>query len=91
MMDYIHSQVASDDAEASVIGPVMILALVLVAIVVIFGKLMASTERKGADVANCINTSTSFKHNASVTQRSCDNKNSDNGDSHRYNTDKTDY
>lgn len=90
-MDYIHSQVASDDAEASVIGPVMILALVLVAIVVIFGKLMASTERKGADVANCINTSTSFEHNASVTQRSCDDENSNNGDSHRYNTDKSDY
>ena len=86
-MDYIHSQVASDDAEASVIGPVMILALVLVAIVVIFGKLMASTERKGADVANCINTSTSFKHNAS-TKSSCDDKNSSN---HSYDTNSTDY
>ena len=41
MMDYIRSQLNSDEAEASVIGPVMILALVLVAIVVIFGKLMA--------------------------------------------------
>ena len=88
MMDYIHSQVASDDAEASVIGPVMILALVLVAIVVIFGKLMASTERKGADVANCINTSTSFQHNASVTQRSCNDNNSTN---HSYDTNKSDY
>ena len=76
MMVYIKSQLNSDEAEASVIGPVMILALVLVAIVVIFGKLMASTERKGADVANCINTSTSFTHHASVTARSCNDNNS---------------
>ena len=88
MMDYIHSQVASDDAEASVIGPVMILALVLVAIVVIFGKLMASTERKGADAANCINTSTSFSHNSSVTARSCNDNNSTH---HSYDTNKSDY
>ena len=78
MMDYIKTQATSDEAEASVIGPVMILALVLVAIVVIFGKLMASTERKGADVANCINTSTSFTHHSSVTARSCNDNNSSN-------------
>lgn len=88
MIDYIHSQVASDDAEASVIGPVMILALVLVAIVVIFGKLMSSTERKGADVANCINTSTSFTHHSSVTDRSCNDSNSA---GHHYNTADSDY
>lgn len=76
MMDYIKAEATSDEAEASVIGPVMILALVLVAIVVIFGKLMASTERKGADVANCINTSTSFTHHSSVTARSCNDSNS---------------
>lgn len=76
MMVYIKSQLNSDEAEASVIGPVMILALVLVAIVVIFGKLMASTERKGADVANCINTSTSFTKTPNVSSRSCDDRNS---------------
>lgn len=76
MMDYIKSQLNSDEAEASVIGPVMILALVLVAIVVIFGKLMASTERKGADVANCINTSTSFTKTNNVSSRICDDRNS---------------
>ena len=88
MMDYIKAQATSDEAEASVIGPVMILALVLVAIVVIFGKLMASTERKGADVANCINTSTSFTKTANTTSRSCNDKNSTNKS---YDTDKTDY
>lgn len=88
MMDYIKAQYTSDEAEASVIGPVMILALVLVAIVVIFGKLMASTERKGADVANCINTSTSFTHNSSVTARSCNDRNST-GKS--YDTNQTNY
>ena len=76
MMDYIKAQATSDEAEASVIGPVMILALVLVAIVVIFGKLMASTERKGADVANCINTSTSFTKTNNVSSRNCDDRNS---------------
>ena len=88
MMDYIKAQYTSDEAEASVIGPVMILALVLVAIVVIFGKLMASTERKGADVANCINTSTSFTHNSSVTAPPCTDRNST-GKS--YDTDQTNY
>lgn len=88
MMDYIKSQLNSDEAEASVIGPVMILALVLVAIVVIFGKLMASTERKGADVANCISTSTSFTKTANVSSRTC---NDDNSSGKSYNTDKQDY
>lgn len=88
MMDYIKSQLNSDEAEASVIGPVMILALVLVAIVVIFGKLMASTERKGADIANCINTSTSFTKTRNVSSRSCDDRNST-GNS--YDTNKQDY
>lgn len=88
MMDYIKSQLNSDEAEASVIGPVMILALVLVAIVVIFGKLMASTERKGADIANCINTSTSFTKTRNVSSRSCDDRNST---SNSYDTDKQDY
>ena len=31
-----------------------------------------------ADVANCINTSTSFTHHSSVTARSCNDKNSSN-------------
>lgn len=88
MMDYIKSQLNSDEAEASVIGPVMILALVLVAIVVIFGKLMASTERKGADIANCINTSTSFTKTQNVSSRICSDKNST-GNS--YDTNKQDY
>lgn len=88
MMDYIKAQATSDEAEASVIGPVMILALVLVAIVVIFGKLMASTERKGADVANCINTSTSFTKTPNVSSRSCNDKNSTNKS---YDTNRQDY
>lgn len=88
MMDYIKAQAKSDEAEASVIGPVMILALVLVAIVVIFGRLMTSTERKGADVANCINTSTSFTKNASTSQNNCHDTNST-GHTYDYNT--TDY
>mgnify|MGYP004595829665 FL=1 len=88
MANYIKSQMNSDEAEASVIGPVMILALVLVAIVVIFGKLMASTERKGADVANCINTSTSFTKTANVSSRSCDDRNSTN---QSYDTAKQNY
>lgn len=87
MMDYIKSQLNSDEAEASVIGPVMILALVLVAIVVIFG-LMASTERKGADIANCISTSTSFTKTPNVSSRTC---NDDNSSGKSYNTDKQDY
>lgn len=87
-MDYIKSQSTSDEAEASVIGPVMILALVLIAIVVIFGRLMKSTERKGSDVANCISTATSFTKNASATQGTCTDKNSS---GHSYDTGSTDY
>ena len=37
MMDYIKTQATSDEAGVSVIGPIIILALVLVAIV-IFGS-----------------------------------------------------
>lgn len=88
MMDYVKSQLNSDKAEASVIGPVMILALVLVAIVVIFGKLMASTERKGADVANCISTSTSFTKARNTRSSICDDRNST---GHSYDTNKQDY
>lgn len=87
-MDYIKSQATSDEAEASVIGPVMILALVLVAIVVIFGRLMKSTERKGSDVANCIAQSTSFAKSKSGTSRQCNDKNTT---GHNYDETSTDY
>lgn len=84
MKEYIKAQSESDKAEASVIGPVLILALVLVAIVWIFGRLMASTSRKGADVANCISKSSSFDTQTEGTQvPNCDNKNSD-GHSYDY-------
>lgn len=77
MLDYIKNQAESDEAEASVIGPVLILALVLAAIVLIFGRLMESTERKGSDIANCIANVTNFSGAEIPKKGACDNKNSE--------------
>lgn len=88
MKEFIVNQAHSDEAEASIVGPIIILAIVVVLAVVVFGKLSASTERKGADIANCIASSTSFKKRASVTSTTCNDKNTS---GHSYDTDKSDY
>lgn len=52
-MSYIKSQAVSDEAEPA-ISTSLIIALSVLATIWIFTRLFMSTERKSADVSNCI-------------------------------------
>ena len=53
MMSYIKSQAVSDEAEPA-ISTMFIIGVTLVAAIWMFSRLFTATERKSADVSNCI-------------------------------------
>ena len=75
MMGYIKSQISSDEAEPT-ISTVFIIAFVIVAAVWLFTRIFAATERKGADVSNCIGSSTTLSKDASASGQNCTDTNS---------------
>jgi hypothetical protein len=79
MMNYIKSQVVSDEAEPT-ISTVFIIGVTIVAAIWLFSRLFASTERKGADVSNCIAGSSSLSASTTGTGSSstCNDTNSKN-------------
>ena len=53
MMSYIKSQAVSDEAEPA-ISTMFIIGVTLVAAIWMFSRLFTASERKAADVSNCI-------------------------------------
>lgn len=62
MMSYIKSQAVSDEADAA-IGESLLIALGVLAVIWIFSRLYEATERKSADVSNCIAGSSDLSGN----------------------------
>lgn len=83
MMSYIKSQAVSDEAEPA-ISTMFIIGVSLVAAIWLFSRLFAATERKGADVSNCIAGSTTLGvGGGTATQNQCHDDQS-NGHSYNY-------
>lgn len=77
-MSYIKSQAVSDEAEPA-ISTMFIIGVTLVAAIWMFSRLFAASERKAADVSNCIAGSGNMGNGtagASASQSNCSDTNS---------------
>lgn len=83
MMSYIKSQAVSDEADAA-IGESLLIALGVLAVIWIFSRLYEATERKSADVSNCIAGSSDLSGGNAATagQHPCADKNRNEGSGH---------
>lgn len=73
MMSYIKSQAVSDEAEPAV-STMFIIGVSIVAAIWMFSRLFAASERKAADVSNCIAKSSSLAaSNANASTNTCTN------------------
>ena len=66
MMSYIKSQAVSDEAEPA-ISTMFIIGVTLVAAIWMFSRLFTASERKAADVSNCISDSGSLADGTATT------------------------
>lgn len=86
MMSYIKSQAVSDEAEPA-ISTMFIIGVTLVAAIWMFSRLFEATERKSADVSNCIANSSSLDPGSTTgtsasSAGKCNNVNSKSGSGH---------
>ena len=87
MMSYIKSQAVSDEAEPA-ISTMFIIGVTLVAAIWMFSRLFTATERKSADVSNCIADSQRLADGTASTGTSASSTHAcsdDNSKVHNYN------
>ena len=76
-MSYIKSQAVSDEAEPA-ISTMFIIGVSIVAAIWMFSRLFAASERKAADVSNCIAKSSDLSAtSASASTNTCNDDESD--------------